>query len=93
MLKFTTLDRAIGEVDWCFVATAAYGSLMANDVTLLRGFRDRVLESSILGELAVETYYTFGPIAAGMISESDLLRASARTILGPIIDWVRRLAY
>jgi len=93
VLSFTTLDRPTGHVDWCFVATAAYGSVMANDVTLLRRFRDSVLGSSILGEIAIDTYYTFGPAAAGMISESDLLRASARTAIGPIIDWVRRFAY
>jgi hypothetical protein len=91
--KITTADRPIGEVDWCFVATAAYGSVMANDVAMLRRARDVLLRTTVLGELAIETYYTFGPAAAGLISESDLLRASARTVLGPIIAWVRSLAY
>jgi hypothetical protein len=92
VVKLTTLDREVAEVDWCFVATAAYGSAMVADVGMLRQFRDSVLESSILGELAIETYYTFGPAAAGLISESDLLRASARAVLGPIIARVRSLA-
>jgi len=55
------------------VATAAYGSVMANDVAMLRRFRDGVLERTVLGELAVETYYTFGPAVAGMIGESELV--------------------
>jgi hypothetical protein len=93
VIPFTTLEREVAEVDWCFVATAAYGSAMATDVTLLRHFRDALLHSNVLGELAVETYYTFGPAAAGMISESELLRASARAVLGPIVEWVRQLAY
>jgi hypothetical protein len=89
--KLTTADREVGEVDACFVATAAYGSLMANDVELLRRTRDLMLRRSVLGELFVTTYYTFGPAVAGVIGESDLLRASARDVLAPIIAWVRMI--
>lgn len=91
--KLTTLGREVPAVDWCFVATAAYGSTMATDVTMLRQFRDSMLTNTVLGELFVETYYTFSPTAAGLIRESELLRASARAVLGPIIDWVRHLTY
>ncbi|HEY5928123.1 MAG TPA: fibronectin type III domain-containing protein [Kofleriaceae bacterium] len=93
VVSFTTPLRQTAEVDWCFVATAAYGSVLANDVTMLRRFRDSVLESSVFGEVAILTYYTFGPSAAGLISESELLRASARAALSPIISWIRGLAY
>jgi hypothetical protein len=91
--KLTTADRQVGEVDACFVATAAYGSLMANDVGMLRRTRDVLLRTSVLGELAVASYYTFGPAVSGVIGESDLLRTSVRTVLAPIIAWVRALAY
>jgi len=91
--KFTTQFRQTPEVPWCFVATAAYGSVMANDVEMLRRFRDAFLTRTVMGELAVETYYTFGPAVAGVVGESDLLRASARAFLAPIVDTVRRLAY
>lgn len=88
--KFRTAERATGEVDACFVATAAYGSAMANDVEMLRRFRDGVLQKTVLGELAVEAYYTFGPAVSGVVGESDLLRATARSVLDPIVDRVRR---
>jgi hypothetical protein len=91
IVKVTTADRLVGEVDWCFVATAAYGSAMANDVELLRHFRDTLLAKSIVGELAIETYYTFGPALAGAVGESDVLRQTARELLRPLIAWVRRL--
>jgi len=91
--RFTTAPRAAGAVDACFVATAAYGSLMANDVEMLRRYRDTFLTRSVLGELAVETYYTFGPAVAGVVGESDLLRASARAVLAPIVGAVRQLSY
>ena len=43
--------------------------------------------------MPVATYYTFGPAAAGVIGESELLRASARAILAPIVAFARRLAF
>ncbi|HEU0037231.1 MAG TPA: CFI-box-CTERM domain-containing protein [Kofleriaceae bacterium] len=89
VLKFTTPERTVGQVDACFIATAAYGSVMANDVDLLRRFRDVMLRKTVLGELAVESYYTFGPAVAGAVGESDLLRATARRVLSPIVDRVR----
>ncbi len=89
VVKFTTPERPVGSVDACFVATAAYGSVMANDVRLLRRFRDLILRNSVLGELAVEGYYTFGPAVAAVVGESDLLRASARDLLAPIVARVK----
>ncbi len=89
VLDFTTADRKTGAVDACFIATAAYGSLMANEVNPLRKFRDQVLRHTALGELAVESYYTFGPAFAGAISESELLRATARDALAPLIRFVK----
>jgi hypothetical protein len=90
---FVTAPRKSGTVDACFIATAAYGSLLANDVDMLRRFRDQLLKRSVLGELAVETYYTFGPSVAGVVGESDLLRTTARDILNPIVDRVRQLRW
>ncbi|MFN0246181.1 MAG: fibronectin type III domain-containing protein [Kofleriaceae bacterium] len=88
-LTFTTPPRFTGEVDACFVATAAYGSALANDVAMLRDMRDSVLRKTVLGELFVETYYTFGPPVAGLVGESELLRATARSALQPIVNFVR----
>ncbi len=91
--KLTTLDREVAEVDWCFIATAAYGSVMANDVGMLRHFRDSMLSNTVLGQLAIGTYYTFGPAVAGVVGESDLIRSTARTVLAPIVRRVRSVAY
>ncbi|HEY4240237.1 MAG TPA: fibronectin type III domain-containing protein [Kofleriaceae bacterium] len=89
-VTFTTQARQSGEVDACFIATAAYGSILANDVERLRHFRDAFLEHSAMGELAVASYYTFGPALAGVVGESDLLRATARAALAPVVAGVRR---
>jgi hypothetical protein len=93
IVHVTTADRTSGEVDACFVATAAYGSLLANDVELLRHFRDSMLQTTVIGELGVEAYYTFGPAVAGVIGESDLLRATARGVLQPLVRAVKQLKF
>jgi hypothetical protein len=89
VVEATTTARQAGYVDACFVATAAYGSLLANDVELLRSFRDHALETNVMGELAVETYYSVGPALAGVIDESDDLRATTREALAPVVEIIR----
>ena len=91
--KFATAPAQGGEVDACFIATAAYGSLMANDVTVLRHARDRYLSSNVVGELAVEAYYTFGPTFAAVIAPSELLRETARDALKPLVSTIRLLLH
>ena len=93
VLSFRTPERTAGEVDACFIATAAYGSVLAGDVEMLRHVRDAVLKRTVLGELFVETYYTFGPPVAGMVGESEVLRWTARTVLEPIVAWARALHF
>ena len=88
ILEVETPERPLGQVDACFIATAAYGSVMAEDVEQLRRFRDSLLAKTPLGELAIETYYTFGPAFAGVVGESEVLRGSARELLSPIVGWV-----
>jgi hypothetical protein len=90
--RFKTPERIGGEVDACFVATAAYGSAMAADVQMLRHLRDAVLRKSVLGELAVQTYYTFSPAVATFVGESELLRSTARALLVPLVTWVHAFA-
>jgi hypothetical protein len=90
-VTFRTPERTSGEVDACFVATAAYGTMMANEVSMLRSFRDGILRQSVLGELFVETYYTVGPAFSTTIDHSDVLRQAARAELAPLVDLVRGL--
>ncbi len=90
-LSFVTTERTTGEVDACFVATAAYGSSLAADVAKLRAVRDDLLRKTVLGELFVQAYYTFGPPLAGVIGESELLRWTARVALVPLVRFARSL--
>jgi hypothetical protein len=74
----------------CFIATAAYGSLMEPHVKILRNFRDEILLNSSLGKGFVKAYYRYSPPIADFISKHDNLRAVVRISLLPIvgISWV-----
>jgi hypothetical protein len=87
-----TPEREPGRVDACFVATAAYGSFLEGEVTMLRSFRDKYLRTSLTGEILVEGYYTFGPALAQLIAPSETARRAARAGLAPLVDAIRGLA-
>ena len=74
----------------CFIASAAYGSRMANEVSILKSFRDNVLLTNSIGENLVKIYYNVSPPMANFIAKHDNLRAMIRVSLLPFIgiSWV-----
>jgi len=76
----------------CFIATAAWGSWMDPHVGALRGFRDDVLMRSAPGRAFVAFYYRHSPPLAELISRHELLRATTRAILAPLVFTIERPA-
>jgi hypothetical protein len=70
---------------YCFIATAAYGSAMADQVWTLRTFRDRFLLSWGPGRGLVATYYALSPPLADFIAGNDTMRAVVRVVLWPLV--------
>ncbi len=70
----------------CFIATAAYGTAMEEEVLALRQFRDRYLLPNPVGKELVDLYYKISPPIAASISESDDARAFVRVMLWPIVQ-------
>ena len=79
----------------CFVATAAYGTDTAEEINLLREFRDVVLLPSGLGAEFVSLYYEVSPPIAEVISQHEFLRTAVRLgFVDPVVailDWSHAL--
>jgi hypothetical protein len=67
----------------CFIATAAYGTPMAEEIEILRGFRDEYLLTNPVGKALVEFYYTVSPPIAEFITEHPSLKPIVRAGLVP----------
>jgi hypothetical protein len=69
----------------CFIATAAYGTPMAEEVKVLSRFRDEHLMSNKAGQLLVSVYYKLSPPIADYIKDKETLKAVVRMALKPLL--------
>ena len=69
----------------CFIATAAYGSYMHDDVKILRDFRDEYLLTNNIGSAFVSIYYQYSPPMADYIRENETRRTTTRWLLTPLV--------
>jgi K319L-like, PKD domain len=69
----------------CFIATAAYGSLLEPHVNILRELRDRFLIESSIGKAFANLYYKYSPPIADFIAKHEILQAAVRLSLLPLI--------
>jgi hypothetical protein len=82
-LQFTTATPT--STGWCFIATAAYGTAMAEEVQILREFRDRYLLTNSVGQRLVDIYYSISPPIADFITEHPRLKPVVRVGLMPVV--------
>jgi hypothetical protein len=87
-LQFTTNKSSLPPSQGCFIATAAYGTPSAEQIDVLREFRDNVLLESTVGSQFVALYYQLSPPVADFISGSSFLRTLVRELLVDPIVWV-----
>ncbi|MCL4215935.1 MAG: IPT/TIG domain-containing protein [Candidatus Hydrogenedentes bacterium] len=73
----------------CFIATAAYGTPLAESIEVLRVFRDTWLLDTAAGTAFVDAYYHLSPAVADVVAANPLLAAIVRIALIPVIAVVR----
>lgn len=77
-------ERTFTAKDACFIATAAYGSIFADEVRGFRMFRDKYLIGTPVGEKIVAIYYKVSPPLAAIIRDHEWLRFRVRLLLYPL---------
>jgi len=78
-----TLTIKVPEI--CFIATAAYGTPMAEEIQILRQFRDEYLLTNPLGQALVDLYYRVSPPIAEFITGHPSLKPIVRAGLLPVV--------
>jgi hypothetical protein len=69
----------------CFIATATYGTPMAQEIQILRAFRDGYLLTNPVGRALVAFYYKTSPPIAQFIAEHPSLKPIVRAMLVPAL--------
>jgi len=74
----------------CLIATAAYGSELAQQVQLLREIRDNTLLSTTSGSTFMigfnQLYYTFSPTIADLERENAMFKEVVKAFITPMIS-------
>jgi hypothetical protein len=83
----TSLNDLLGYFG-CFIATAAYGTPTAEQIDVLREFRDVVLLKSTVGSRFVAVYYRLSPPVADFIAGNEVVRTLVRELLVDPIVWL-----
>lgn len=95
-LQLLTNSTLVINYSQCIIATVSYGSELADEVQLLRGFRDHAVLSTKAGRNFMKAfdswYYSFSPAVAESISQNEFLKGITRALLYPLIG-ILRLAY
>ncbi|MCH7908378.1 MAG: hypothetical protein IIB38_02035, partial [Candidatus Hydrogenedentes bacterium] len=77
----------------CFIATAAYGTPLAEDIDALRALRDTYLLNTALGAAFVDTYYRSSPVIADWVSRYPVVASGVRLALAPVVALSRLALY
>ncbi len=83
--------------DECIIATASFGSPMANEVQMLREIRDNQLLQTESGSAFMggfnTFYYSFAPTVAGWEHENPVFKEVVKTVITPLITSLSLLNY
>jgi len=72
----------------CYIATMVYGSYEAEEVLILRNFRDTVLEKTILGRLFIRIYYSLSPKLVLILEDKTRINLALRKMLDKLVSLV-----
>ena len=84
-----TIHQYMVSSEGCFIATAVYGSYVADEVLVLREFRDRELESNGLGRFLIRLYYFVSQPIAELLEVFPFAKKPTRYVLDKIVRYIK----
>lgn len=72
----------------CFIATAVFGTPLAEEINILRAWRDNSLLTNPFGRLFVRFYYIVSPPIARLISKSEKSKRTVRFFIRKILSMI-----
>ena len=89
-INATWVNHTAATISPCFIATAAYGTALHEDIDVLRDFRDEYLMSNPAGRAFVKIYYSSSPPLADVIRANAGLRTAVRAgLVKPLVAITR----
>lgn len=85
------LKLAAADSPGCFIATAAFNDYDAQEVRLLRRFRDEILVHSTWGRNFIEFYYRNSPAWASRLNQAPIFKPLVRAVLRVFAISIQRL--
>ena len=75
----------------CYIATVCYGSEFAENVKLLKFYRDHILNNNVSGRTFIKIYYTISPSLSKSLRNKELLNKLIRYfILDPFVARIKK---
>ena len=91
-INATWVNQTAATILPCFIATAAYGTALHEDIDVLRDFRDEYLMPNSAGRTFVKIYYNTSPPLADVIRDNAGLRTAVREgLVKPLVHITRIL--
>ncbi len=84
-----TSSEILSSSSKCFIATAAFGSPTAVEVSVLREFRDRRMMSGPTGQICIALYERLSPPVSRFLETHEIMRKAVRLALVPVVTVAR----
>lgn len=77
----------------CYIATAVYGDYNADEVLVLRKFRDNFLQKYFLGRNFIKLYYAISPTLAKKLKSEYTITKLTKKILDKFVCYLKKKNY
>lgn len=77
----------------CYIATAVYGDYDAEEVLVLRKFRDKFLQKYFLGRSFIKLYYVVSPTLAKKLKSEFTITKVIKKLLDKFVCYLRKKEY